>query len=1229
MTVADDNLLYSEYFDLNSSLFHRDGYVLTGWNTRPNGTGDSYYANDSVNKLTAVNNGEAKLYAQWHKPDVIITFDSQGGSDVSSRSYTLSSDPENPTKYGSLTESTRTGYTFLGWYTEAENGTKIESDTPVTQTRKLYAHWAENPMITFKANGNGNAYFDNDTTKTEMTKYYKYGQNLGVLPTPYFGVCELDGWYTAETGGTKVTSNTPATATATYYAHWGYKPQFDSNGGVYTADTVSSIFPTYTVQSDKNYVIYKTSPDPETGAARPTLPQFKSTDGFQGWYFGGLNLTAALALADSVTIDLSSGDHVVAQWADKRNYYTFPSGSYSVELFENWQGSGRTMMKVTVNTPEGVTATGYNVFFKMKTTLSNILSNGVAQSNSVCFIDTTENQSPPQYKFNRIATGLDDKARPYFKELDSDYTAFANGNTKCNSPVAYTMGFTSALRTEGDFMFDDEIVGLNTGYAYDISYVNGTQPTKDLIFYDVIENSLTGAEYDWHGTFQSVDITGIDQLRDANDNNNAKVYCAPKVYYCITDNAITADDLNITKTDIWTTDEPSDTDKLRVKAICVDCRYNTNNKDFNLPDSSNTSGKSSSVIFHINMISPVSHPDNDVMTYNEAFVSGSTNDTIYNNSKLTKVRLHFLNPQFSKTSFPESGTDADHRTGVVNESTIEYSLSFTNPDEYVNINNIVVEDLLDSNLILTNTVKVKIGDEDPIPITKQNRVIDYVTATENGRAKFSATVGSLTPGEMITIIIPATVNTNVIGASIDNTAEITSVNGNPASIMSKTTYHQVTPMQAKIKKVDINKKGLAGATLEVYQQSAWNPETETFTEAPLTVTVGDHAPATSFTSTDDIVTFSLNQGDYILHEVSTPNNDLYKTAADIPFSIDVEGIHYVDGKQVSYVEMVDLPAYEIVFHTNQPEQAEGQSDQDDDTFKVFGPGDLNDNGGINHFYDIPEFAGDEYVFAGWYYKTGFAASDDFDADNTDTPVNFDEQKYPKSDPEIPQDYHLYAKWIEVGTVSKAEGDSNNYGSEPIRGFGLAGVQYRLPGYYDDNYSEETPGGLRFVTSLSENLLTEIKSLSGTDAEYGYVVATEDNINEFISPEHYNVKDPTKYKLQYQGTNVNGVDTTGEIRSAETDFRYFNNINCTKGTGKIAKDHRNFSNYRLYTLVVTYTDTTQQTKKLDARAYLRYTDANGKERVFYNDYKKNMYYGGCLCSYSQVVTMALSSTSAGE
>ena len=45
-----------------------------------------------------------------------------------------------------LPEAIRPGYIFRGWYTDAEDGTRISKDTVVTNDRIYYAHW-ETPKI--------------------------------------------------------------------------------------------------------------------------------------------------------------------------------------------------------------------------------------------------------------------------------------------------------------------------------------------------------------------------------------------------------------------------------------------------------------------------------------------------------------------------------------------------------------------------------------------------------------------------------------------------------------------------------------------------------------------------------------------------------------------------------------------------------------------------------------------------------------------------------------------------------------------------------------------------------------------------------------------------------------------------------------------------------------------------------------------------------------------------
>ena len=896
---------------------------------------------------------------------------------------------------------------------------------------------------------------------------------------------------------------------------------------------------------------------------------------------------------------------------ESANNNNLPSSLYSVEFIENWENSGRTMMKVTIagvpdNLPSSYTnkINGFNVFYKMKTTVSNVIANGTTQMNYVSFTDTTENQTVPVSR-DRALSAMDPKVIPYYKSIDDAYkefTAYASDATHCKLPSQYVQGFSSSVKAEGVFMIEDKTVGLSSDYSYNVTFTtDGTSEASNVVIYDIIENNYNGSECEWRGMFRSIDVSPIQNLQDADGT-----YCAPKVYYLVKDGEVTPDDLDLVTNPggIWSDTAPSD--KSTIKAVAIDCRTGDDGEPFTVP-------ARKALSFNVAMRSPDTSETNDLITFNEAIVKAQVGQNPNSSRAITRLMLHYANPELGKESFPESGKGPDpddpekvDRMGAVNGSTIDYSLTVTNPDSYVPIRNIVVEDLLDAKLKVNSIPKVKKGDDDPVSINSAAGVsysIEPQDGDNAGRDKFVATITQLDPGETMTIIVPATVTDAANGYQIDNTATITSANGSTVNIPSETTYHYVTNTQAKIKKVDAKGDGLAGAKLQILSSD----KTQVLVD--------------NITSTTEVMSYDLVPGDYVLHEVSTPNNSYYKVAADIPFSIDIEGINNVNNKPVSYVEMVDENAYNIVFHENQP-------GQEDVVFKTFGPADLDSNNRLAHFYDIPEWAGDEYVFAGWYHASDYSE----DATLSTIAANFGSDEYTVTSQENPADYHLYAKWIQVGEVEKEtgeNGDKNEYGNAPIRGFGLAGVQIRNPGMTDSNYGNGTqvqPGGMRFVTSLSESLLTDIKKLYNQDAEYGYVVATEKNIDETIA--HYNVKDPSKYKLQYKGDNVNGVNTqpaAGE-RNADNNFLYVTNVNCTRGTGQIKDDHKNFVYYRLYTLVVTYEGDSAGRKadKLCARAYLRYTDANGMVRVFYNDYKKNVYYGGCLCSFNQVSAMAIPS-----
>lgn len=260
---------------------------------------------------------------------------------------------------------------------------------------------------------------------------------------------------------------------------------------------------------------------------------------------------------------------------------------------------------------------------------------------------------------------------------------------------------------------------------------------------------------------------------------------------------------------------------------------------------------------------------------------------------------------------------------------------------------------------------------------------------------------------------------------------------------------------------------------------------------------------------------------------------------------------------------------------------------------------------IEAFYKIPEVKATEssscpYIFKGWYY--------DPENDNDTHPVTFGTDKYSKD---------IYAHWIKVEDVAKDGEDDNELpsGYSKYGEFDLSGVQVR-EGIKDTNYGyEKMPGGLRFVTSLNMDIVRKINAIKPNNIEYGYVAAKNEGWIDYHS------KDITK-KLQYVSKTANGIDTSATAAD-ENYFGFASNINCTSrrtnSGGIVKEDHRNFDSYLLYTLVITYENVEEKAKGTNvlARPYIKYSDANGLERVAYSEYKgSSNTLGGCYTSYNK-------------
>ncbi|MBQ6420084.1 MAG: InlB B-repeat-containing protein [Clostridia bacterium] len=154
-------------------------------------------------------------FMNYNSP-VTVTFNANGGALDSAATATV----YYGQKYSNLPVATRRNYNFDGWFTAAEGGTLVTTDTVMRtfEAHTLYAHWSIK-TLSANLNANGGSVYPAYVTLT-------VGEPFGELPTPTREYYTFNGWYTAANGGTRVTENTivDSGSDVSLFAHWSLTP---------------------------------------------------------------------------------------------------------------------------------------------------------------------------------------------------------------------------------------------------------------------------------------------------------------------------------------------------------------------------------------------------------------------------------------------------------------------------------------------------------------------------------------------------------------------------------------------------------------------------------------------------------------------------------------------------------------------------------------------------------------------------------------------------------------------------------------------------------------------------------------------------------------------------------------------------------------------------------------------------------------------------------------------
>ena len=245
---------------------------------------------------------------------------------------------------GTLPVPTRSGYSFLGWF--SSSGVQLTADSILTtlSEKEYKAYWSPLAFIlSFDSCGG---------TSTTAYRSITYDSPYGELPTPTWKGHTFLGWYTKKSGGTYISNDDIFTnlSSQTLYAHWNSKKiklTFDSNGG--SKEKKKTV---------KYYEEYGTLPTPtQTGKE------------FLGWY---TKKSGGKCITEKTLVKTQKAHTLYAHWKTKgitvsfnskggssceekvvvanSNYGKLPIPKKSGYTFKGWSLSSKSAKCISKNT---------------------------------------------------------------------------------------------------------------------------------------------------------------------------------------------------------------------------------------------------------------------------------------------------------------------------------------------------------------------------------------------------------------------------------------------------------------------------------------------------------------------------------------------------------------------------------------------------------------------------------------------------------------------------------------------------------------------------------------------------------------------------------------------------------------------------------------------------------------------------------------------------------------